>query len=372
MEIIRSDRLSNLPDSIIHEILSRLDDTQEAARTCILSKNWTHHWKYVHSLSFHHESFKTGILAFEEFILHVLQHRQHSINIRKLRFFLGAKQNQFLINCVFDHAMMRQLKELETDVYSFPPSLLESRALETVNYGAPNGGFIVPSNSMNFARLKNLQLTGLHIDCNDLFSSCSNLENLRLTDCRVSNTEILNINSPRLVQLIITDIRYDNGLIIISGPKLKRFEFKGIYNPHNPSSVLEIRSKMNEVKLEMRYPLFSRDTNNVKEFQDFIIPLTQSVQEHAKLFNLTFNFYATRVLSKQWRYHWTNVHALNFECSGFRNRFAFAYFVTNVLHHRKPRLNLVKLRFYYGNKGSDRALMIRVLYYADISNGVRI
>ncbi|KAI9169542.1 hypothetical protein LWI28_013815 [Acer negundo] len=42
----------------------------------------------------------------------------------------------------------------------------------------------------------------------------------------------------------------------------------------------------------------------------------------------------------------------------------FAYFVTNVLHHRKPRLNLVKLRFYYGDKGSDPALMISVLYYA--------
>ncbi|KAK4846306.1 hypothetical protein QYF36_015596 [Acer negundo] len=294
MVIIHSDRLSNLPDSIIHEVLSRLDNTKEAVKTCILSKNWTHHWTYVHSLSFHYKSFKTG-MAFEEFVLHVLQHRQHSINIRKLRFFLGAKQNQCLINGVLDHAMLRQLKELETDVYSFPSSLLESRTLQTVNYGDSSGGFIVRSNSMNFAWLKNLQLTGVHLDCNDLFSSCSNLENLRLTDCRVSNTEILNINSPRLVQLIITDIRYDNGLIIIiSGPKLKRFEFKWMYNP---SLVLEIRGKLNEVKLEMRYPLFSRDTNNGKEFQDFIIPLAKSVQEHAKFFNLTFNFYVVSEIS---------------------------------------------------------------------------
>ncbi|TXG55643.1 hypothetical protein EZV62_020899 [Acer yangbiense] len=270
-----------MPDSIIHEILSRLDDTKEAVRTCILSKNWTHHWKYVHSLSFHHESFKTGILAFEEFVLHVLQHRQHSINIRKLRFFLGAKQNQSLINCVLDHAMLRQLKKLETDVCSFPPSLLESRTLETVNYGVSSGDFIVRSNSMIFARLKNLQLTGVHIDCNDFFSCCSNLENLRLTDCRVSNTEILNINLPRLVQLIITDIRYDKGLIIIiSGPKLKRFEFKGIYNPYNPSLVLEIRRKMNEDLNLVKLKFYCSD-GELDSIDSIIETLTSIVFEYA-------------------------------------------------------------------------------------------
>ncbi|KAK2651281.1 hypothetical protein Ddye_018770 [Dipteronia dyeriana] len=288
MAIIHIDRLSNLPDSIIHEVLSRLDNTKEAVKTCILSKNWTHHWTYVHSLSFDYKNFKTR-KAFEEFVLHVLQSRQHSINIRKLRIFLGAKQNRSLINGVLDRAMLRQLEQLETDVCSFPPSLLESRTLETLNFGDPSGLFNVPSNSVTFALLKHLQLTGVDIDldCNDLFSSCSNLENLRLTSCRVSNIEILNINLPRLVQLIITDIQYD-GLIIISAPELKRFEFVWLYNP---SLVLEIWSNMNEAKLEMRDPLFSRDTNNGKKFQDYFISLAKLVQKRAKFFSVTFNFY---------------------------------------------------------------------------------
>ncbi|KAL5798217.1 hypothetical protein ACOSQ2_003037 [Xanthoceras sorbifolium] len=70
------DRLSNLPDTVIfHEVVSRLDTNKEAVKTCVLSKDWTHHWYHVHTLCLDYRSFKTRT-AFKGFVLHVLQHRQ--------------------------------------------------------------------------------------------------------------------------------------------------------------------------------------------------------------------------------------------------------------------------------------------------------
>ncbi|CAN0900274.1 F-box/LRR-repeat protein At5g02910 [Linum grandiflorum] len=44
------DRLTNLPDSILHHILSFLD-TNDAIHTCILSNQWKCTWKHVHALN---------------------------------------------------------------------------------------------------------------------------------------------------------------------------------------------------------------------------------------------------------------------------------------------------------------------------------
>ncbi|TXG55639.1 hypothetical protein EZV62_020895 [Acer yangbiense] len=54
---------------------------------------------------------------------------------------------------------------------------------------------------------------------------------------------------------------------------------------------------------------------------------------------------STCVLSKNWRYSWTNIHSLNFCHCSFLSWIAFQGFVTHVLHHCKD-LKLVKLEFY--------------------------
>ncbi|KAK2647293.1 hypothetical protein Ddye_014782 [Dipteronia dyeriana] len=63
----------------------------------------------------------------------------------------------------------------------------------------------------------------------------------------------------------------------------------------------------------------------------------------------------TCVLSKNWRYSWTNIHSLYFCCGSFPSWIAFQGFVTHVLHHCKD-LNLVKLEFYCFDGGLDQSL----------------
>ncbi|KAL5789497.1 hypothetical protein ACOSQ2_004385 [Xanthoceras sorbifolium] len=55
----------------------------------------------------------------------------------------------------------------------------------------------------------------------------------------------------------------------------------------------------------------------------------------------------TCVLSKKWRDHWTNIHALNFDHSKFRRCVDFHNFFLNVLQRRKS-LDLGKLRLICG------------------------
>ncbi|CAN0891399.1 F-box/LRR-repeat protein 25 [Linum grandiflorum] len=51
------DRLSDLPDSILHHILSLVnDDTRYSVRTSVLSKRWTSVWKYIPALTFNRSS----------------------------------------------------------------------------------------------------------------------------------------------------------------------------------------------------------------------------------------------------------------------------------------------------------------------------
>ncbi|XP_027150820.1 F-box/LRR-repeat protein At3g26922-like isoform X4 [Coffea eugenioides] len=46
------DRISDLPESVLSHILSRLPTTLDAVRTCVLSRKWEKQWKNVYNLRF--------------------------------------------------------------------------------------------------------------------------------------------------------------------------------------------------------------------------------------------------------------------------------------------------------------------------------
>ncbi|KAK3127329.1 hypothetical protein QOZ80_7AG0571530 [Eleusine coracana subsp. coracana] len=56
------DRLSDLPDELLHKILIRLPSTFEAARTSVLSRRWRHVWTNVPALSFSSRHSSSSIL----------------------------------------------------------------------------------------------------------------------------------------------------------------------------------------------------------------------------------------------------------------------------------------------------------------------
>ncbi|CAI0374514.1 unnamed protein product [Linum tenue] len=49
-------RFTDLPDEVLHHILSFLDDTKGTVQTCILSKKWRHLWTEVRALHIRKDS----------------------------------------------------------------------------------------------------------------------------------------------------------------------------------------------------------------------------------------------------------------------------------------------------------------------------
>nr|GFA92774.1 F-box domain, cyclin-like protein [Tanacetum cinerariifolium] len=73
------DRISNLPDDIIHRILSFLD-IKHAIQTSQLSRRWKHVWTSMQHLSFNSRWFR-NVHRFAIFTDHVLSHRNDEIDV---------------------------------------------------------------------------------------------------------------------------------------------------------------------------------------------------------------------------------------------------------------------------------------------------
>ncbi|KAJ4828907.1 hypothetical protein Tsubulata_043909 [Turnera subulata] len=77
------DRISSLPDDIIHYILSFLEDTKFAAKTCVLSKRWKNLWTSLPDLRFNTAYYKTT-RSFRKFLLSALLRRDRNCEARSL------------------------------------------------------------------------------------------------------------------------------------------------------------------------------------------------------------------------------------------------------------------------------------------------
>ncbi|KAK3184624.1 hypothetical protein Dsin_031910 [Dipteronia sinensis] len=233
------DRLSNLPNPIIYNILS-LMDTKYAVRTCVLSKKWLFHWRYIHSLNFYTNTF-TKVSTFRKFVLHVLR-RRRSFGVRRLKFLIGynykaKSRNSSVEKKVFDYAASYGgLEELETNFYSkFPESIVQCQSLKTLKLSTyPSNEDL--QNSFDLASLTTLQLSGTSFSETqnksfDIFSTCLNLENLILNNCSSYGKEIFEISAPRLIHLSISGFRLPDSIktkIVISTPSLVKLNISNL------------------------------------------------------------------------------------------------------------------------------------------------
>ncbi|MFS7931351.1 putative F-box domain, leucine-rich repeat domain superfamily, F-box-like domain superfamily [Helianthus anomalus] len=78
------DRISELPDSLLADILSRLPTTKDAIRTSTLSKRWQHLWTAVSNLIFRHPDGLFACPDFFSFVDKTLTQRPHS-KLNKLK-----------------------------------------------------------------------------------------------------------------------------------------------------------------------------------------------------------------------------------------------------------------------------------------------
>ncbi|OEL27417.1 hypothetical protein BAE44_0011564 [Dichanthelium oligosanthes] len=211
-----ADRISDLPEGVLHHILSLLP-AQDAVRTCVLAQSWRHHWRSAPTVRVAGcTGWAGGVYTFGPFVDGLLRARRGGAPLDTCDFDLDVD----LDLCPFDvpkmerhfsgwirGALRRQVRELRFRVSVTPriPCALEDRHLASEH-------------------LPRLELVGVKGNAGVLdFSSCPALEDLKMEDCDVGSLEM---HSPSLKHLRIRYcLFYSNYRTGMSFPSLVLFEF---------------------------------------------------------------------------------------------------------------------------------------------------
>ncbi|XP_026409956.1 F-box/FBD/LRR-repeat protein At1g78750-like [Papaver somniferum] len=191
------DRISRLPDNLIHLIMSYMD-TKDAVQTSVLSKRWIDVWKSLPFLEFHRSSFSEDKThSFIMFVDNVCLFRgdidiqrfyvrwKDSVTIHVNRWSLAAVKYNVQDISIF-------ISECHNSAYEIPHRLLNCKSLKKLTlylYGNARYADVILRGSMNLPQLKFLSFTGLSISevesSKRLFSSCPVLETLHISDCYI-------------------------------------------------------------------------------------------------------------------------------------------------------------------------------------------
>ncbi|XP_071734088.1 uncharacterized protein [Rutidosis leptorrhynchoides] len=213
------DRISNLPDEVIHRILSFLD-LKDAMQSSALSKKWKLIWTLLPQLNL--DSYKFSDMShFDKFVKHVLLHRNHDkeVSVLELRC-MGAATHSSVASIV-RYARFHNVRRLNiewsgttTRQKAFPEFVFSCRTLEDLTlevkdrHSSPARCYISESGwdfpTLEKLNLRNFQLYDRNNTRINLFSKCVKLKDLTLCEIRMHGLVELNLCAPQLGKLSVT------------------------------------------------------------------------------------------------------------------------------------------------------------------------
>lgn len=202
------DYISQLPDHIIHQIISRLRCNKDAARTCILSKRWRDIWTSFSSLVFDQQKIigqlsglktssevqtriQRNMEMFANYVDETLQ-RHVELNdgiIHKFVLHITYCKSELTthVDQWIDLAIRNNIKELDLAMpsdlhkgYSLPHCVFAARTITALRV---NGCKLGPCDDLNLSNLQKLCLGKLLVNeqmIENLICACPLLEDFRL------------------------------------------------------------------------------------------------------------------------------------------------------------------------------------------------
>ncbi|KAK9052829.1 hypothetical protein SSX86_029459 [Deinandra increscens subsp. villosa] len=220
------DRLSSLPDDVIHKILSFMD-IREAIGTSGLSSRWRFIWTSLPYLNI------STVPRFSKFVTNVLSHRNNLAEVYSVKLTFRIKVTNALFKRILNYALSHNIQQLNvvclfsSDI-EFPLSCFSSRSLKHLSLSIQPSRYYFHSLLTSTWELPALTTLDLHhvALCDDeadkgvgVFSKCANLQNLRLDTFKTEGSHGFSIIHPRLSNLTL-----ENGSIRsvnIATPQLK-------------------------------------------------------------------------------------------------------------------------------------------------------
>ncbi|KAK9052832.1 hypothetical protein SSX86_029462 [Deinandra increscens subsp. villosa] len=241
---VEGDRLSALPDDLIHKILSFID-IKEAIETSVLSSRWRFIWTSLPYLSFTTEDF-SSLPKFSKFVSRVLSHRNNLTEVYSVKLTFRGKVSQVAIKRILNYAFSHNIQQLNVvclfdNVIEFPLSLFSSQSLKhlswTMQLDRPRryhySSCITSTWELPTLTTLDLHCVTLCVDeadkCIGIFSKCANLKNLRLKEFDIKGSNGFSICHPRLSNLTLENSHYNVKVINVVAPHLQNLNVRFCY-----------------------------------------------------------------------------------------------------------------------------------------------
>ncbi|KAJ0837146.1 putative F-box domain, leucine-rich repeat domain superfamily, F-box-like domain superfamily [Helianthus annuus] len=305
-ELSKNDRITRLPDGVIHHIFSFID-TRSVVRSSLLSQSWRNTWK-----SHSHLNFEIGPSPdqasssnFPKFAHRFLSKRDDVTELSTIDFRSNSITLRLLRKIVI-YAMSHRTRKLKIEFLGdkqtrrggFDSSLFRSRYLEHLVLSIDFGLKISPSLTWDFPALTTLTIKRVTFTLQlpngdasrsiDLFSRFPNLKTLALDGCTLSNIDTFIIKSSELESLSLICIN-QSCEFVVSAPKLSSFTYNGI------ARFLLSTKDLCSLKTVNFQTIYHR---SIQGQPMFIKLLINTFQQLCKAKSLTLNLDAVRLLSK--------------------------------------------------------------------------
>ncbi|XP_022025526.1 putative F-box/FBD/LRR-repeat protein At4g13965 [Helianthus annuus] len=246
---VEGDRLSTLPDDLIHKILFFLG-IRYAVQTSVLSPRWRYIWTTMPCLGFSSEDLHYR--RFFKFVTRFLSGRNNQTKVHCVKLAFHEKDGHLFVERVLEFAFSNNVKQLnitclyETEnvgflqgflqrSYETPLSVYNSQSLENLTlsftYSFTYRSYITIPPTWYMPALTTLNLLCVVLNAgkttekyDSLFWNCANLKNLTLKGCRIMDgSEYLNICHHGLSNLTL-----ENGLggVNVVTPQLKNLTIR--------------------------------------------------------------------------------------------------------------------------------------------------
>ncbi|PWA64302.1 F-box domain, Leucine-rich repeat domain, L domain-like protein [Artemisia annua] len=233
---VEDDRLSNLPDDLIHKILYDAS-IKHVMATSVLSTRWRFLWASTPYLNFSTEEFP-NLPEFSKFVNHVLSQRNNLLPVFSVKLTFSEMVSEEFVKRIMDYGFSHNVQQLavtllpeEKVITDFPLSLINSKSLKHLtlngrNYCCAHDRI---TSTWELPALTTLHLNNVILFCYDttsLFSKCVNLKNLTLSDCYVGGRGI-GICHSQLSDLTLINLECDCYNVV--APQLKNLTLRN-YN----------------------------------------------------------------------------------------------------------------------------------------------
>ncbi|XP_076902142.1 F-box/LRR-repeat protein At3g26922-like [Bidens hawaiensis] len=216
---VEGDRLSSLPDDLIHKILA-LNGIKKAIGTSVLSSRWRYTWTSMPCLSFSSEDFHT-YSKFSQFIRHVISKRNNQTDVHSISVIFHDTVSHVLVKRIIDFAISHNVQQLSITClrrksFEFPLSTFSSQSLKHLPL---SGFFTLTLPTWEAATLTTMDLHKVALR-DGVFSNCANLKNLILKSCIMMSSDYFNICHPGLTSLTLEGGGGCKGVNVVT-PQLK-------------------------------------------------------------------------------------------------------------------------------------------------------